>query len=571
LIYICIPAHDEGATIGVLLWKVRKVMAEFGRDYEILVLDDASGDDTPAVLAPYQKALPLKVIRSETRLGSSGATIRLLAEAARRTDYPKRDVAVTLQADFTEDPAELVEMVKLVEGGADLVVGRVEEDTLPAPRRFLRKAARAFLRRSVREAPVNDPLSGYRAYRLIVIRKALRELGPDGLETKAPGGEGANLELLSKTIPHARQVAETGYTLRIAHRERESRFRLWPAIRGLLAARGVVWPGVPVAVLALALCVAASPVGLAAQVVSPWTGAVQHQVAEVPFGPGERAEYEVKLGPVSVGTGFTEVRGVETVRGARTYHLLMGINGGIPFARVNNLYQSWLDVESLASRRFIQDQREVRYRRFRHFEFFPEERRWERRDIDDSGPLPTDLPLDDIAFVYFVRTLALEVGETYTLDRYFQADGNPVVIQVIGRDRVTVPAGTFNTIVVRPIIRTRGLFSEGGEAEIHFSDDDRRLMVQLKSRVPVIGSLSLHLKELTPGRPLRSAVPPPDTDATSLVLELLLGPGEVEFLDRLTDSGQHRPGCNPLHTVPPVLADRSVGLVGGPGETIHDV
>ncbi|MEX0843279.1 MAG: DUF3108 domain-containing protein, partial [Gemmatimonadota bacterium] len=266
------------------------------------------------------------------------------------------------------------------------------------------------------------------------------------------------------------------------------------------------WPGAVVAALALAVSFALSA-GLEGQVVTPRSGATQSPVAAVPFGPGEHAEYEVKLGPVSVGTGFMEVRAVETVRAARTYHLLMGINGGIPFARVNTLYQSWLDIGILASRRFIQDQHEVRYRRFRHFEFFPEERRWERRDVNASGPLTTSLPLDDISFVYFVRTLPLEVGETYTLDRYFQEEGNPVVIQVTGRDRVTVPAGTFDTIVVKPVIRTRGLFSEGGEAEIHFSDDERRLMVQLESRVPVVGSLSLHLRELTPGRPLRTTVP----------------------------------------------------------------
>ncbi len=237
---------------------------------------------------------------------------------------------------------------------------------------------------------------------------------------------------------------------------------------------------------------------------APWAQRIGGDPVPVPFGPGERMEYQVRLGRFSVGQGHMEVHGLDLVRGHRAYHVSMGVSGGVPLARVNNLLQSWIDVEKLTSHRFIQDQNEVRTKRFRQFEFYPDERRWERTDNGEEGELPTDLPLDDISFVYYVRSLPLVVGETYTLDRYFQEDGNPVVVRVLRRDRIEVPAGTFNTIVVQPIIQTRGLFGEGGEAEIHFSDDDRRLLVQMRSRIPVIGSLSLHLTGVTNGRPLRA-------------------------------------------------------------------
>lgn len=245
-----------------------------------------------------------------------------------------------------------------------------------------------------------------------------------------------------------------------------------------------------------------APLG-AQQLEAPWAERINAELAPVPFGPGERLEYQVKLGAFTVGESWMRVHGIERVRGHRTYHVSMGIRGGIPMARVDNLLESWIDVESLSSRRFVQDQDEVRTKRFRQFEFYPEERRYERADIDEAGELPTDQPLDEIAFVYYVRTLPLEVGETYELDRYFQEDGNPVVVKVLRRDEIEVPAGTFRTIVVQPVIQTRGLFGEGGEAEIHFSDDSRRLLVQLRSRVPVMGSLSLHLRNITPGRSLR--------------------------------------------------------------------
>lgn len=501
LIHVCIPAHNEERTIGVLLWKVRKVMAEFGRDYEILVLDDASSDRTPAVLDRYRSVLPLHVIRSDERVGHGRAVARLLAAASERTEYPKRDVAVTLQGDFSEDPTDLVELVKTVEGGADLVAGVVDADALPFRQRLSRKIARLASGAAVREAPVSDPLSGLRAYRLIVVRKALRELdGPE--ELVDCDGWAGNVQVLARTAPHARRIEERVCTPRLEPRFRPSRFRLWPALRSLSRLRRrVAWPALVVGMLLVAPGV--FPGCLDAQNSSPWTEPAESLVAPVPFGPGERAVYQVKLGPVSVGEGHMEVHGLESVRGRRSYRVSMGLSGGIPLARVDNLYQSWIDVEKLASLRFIQDQHEVRYERFRHFEFFPEERRWERSDVDESGELPTDLPLDDISFVYFARTLPLEVGDTYELDRYFKEDGNPVILKVVRKDRVEVPAGTFNTVVVEPIIQTDGLFGEGGEAEIHFTDDDRRIMVQMNSRVPVVGSLSLHLRDLDEGRPLR--------------------------------------------------------------------
>lgn len=243
MIYVCIPAHDEQRTIGVLLWKVRKVMGQFERDFEILVLDDASSDDTPGVLARYAGRLPLHVIRTEERLGYGPAMERLLREAVDRSPYPKRDVAVTLQGDFSENPEDLVPMVKTIEGGADLVAGSlsVDRDLLPHPLRFARWAAPRLLGRTFRGAPVEDPLSGFRAHRLVVVKKALRELD-QGRTLVASRGWGANLELLSKLAPHARRIEDSPYEPSRIPRDRPTRFRAVRDLWSLVGLRGTSWP-----------------------------------------------------------------------------------------------------------------------------------------------------------------------------------------------------------------------------------------------------------------------------------------------------------------------------------------
>lgn len=221
----------------------------------------------------------------------------------------------------------------------------------------------------------------------------------------------------------------------------------------------------------------------------------------VPFGPGEVLTYKVMLGIFTVGESSMQVPAIEPTRGVPTYRVEWHIKGGIPFYQVDTRFQSWIDIERLVSLRFIQNQHEGRHTRYRDYRFFPEQGRWKRADNNEEGSLATPLPLDDLSFIYFARSIELEVGKSYRFDRYFKDSGNPVVLDVLRRDERTVPAGTFKTIVVRPIIRTKGLFSEGGKAELHLSDDPRRLLVYLKTEMPAI-SLTLHLKSIRPGDPV---------------------------------------------------------------------
>ncbi len=245
MIYISVPVRNEGRTLGVLLWKIRKVMAEFGRPYEVVVLDDASTDETERVLARYKGVLPLHVIHSPKPLGYGPAVERLLRAVVAGSPYPKRDVAVCLQGDFTEDPRDLVAMVKTIEGGADLVAGiRSSHGRRAATSlRLSRRLAPFVLGAAFRQAPVADPLSGFRAYRVIVLKKAFRTL-KEGQSLVSSKGWGANLELLSGAAPHARRIEEAPFSANPVQRERPSRFRAVPSLRGLLPLRRTNWPSV---------------------------------------------------------------------------------------------------------------------------------------------------------------------------------------------------------------------------------------------------------------------------------------------------------------------------------------
>ncbi|HEU4747162.1 MAG TPA: DUF3108 domain-containing protein [Gemmatimonadaceae bacterium] len=220
--------------------------------------------------------------------------------------------------------------------------------------------------------------------------------------------------------------------------------------------------------------------------------------AKVPFGVGERMEYEVRFGRLRVGRAHMEVVALEHLRGRPAWHTAFWVQGGNFLYRVNDVYESWIDAETLSSLRFVQELEEGGRNTTRKFEIYPERSVFiQTNKKEPKEEKSVSNPLDDGSFLYFVRTIPLVVGQTYDFHRYFRPDRNPVRIKVLRKERVRVPAGTFNAIVIQPVIKTKGIFSENGHAEIWLSDDDRHIILQLKSRLS-FGSLNLFLKSYYP-------------------------------------------------------------------------
>jgi len=216
----------------------------------------------------------------------------------------------------------------------------------------------------------------------------------------------------------------------------------------------------------------------------------------LPYSAGERLAYDVKFSSIDVGDAVMEVLGLENVRGRQALHIRFNVKGGTLFYKVNDRYESWIDTVNLVSLRHWQQIDEGSYERERKYEIMPEIGVYKEND-KPTQPTVAE-PLDDGSFFYFLRTIPLEVGKTYTFDRYFKPDRNPVTITVVRRERIKVPAGTFDAIVLHPTIKAKGVFGEGGQAEIWVADDSSRIMLQMKSKLK-IGSLNLYLKQIRRG------------------------------------------------------------------------
>ena len=512
MIYVCVPVHNEASTVGLVLWKVRQVFTAFEREYQIIACDDASTDGTADVLTSYARVLPLTVIKHQSRQGYARSLEELLRLALQRTDRPKRDCAITLHADFVHAPETMEEMVKRLESGADLVVAEQyrAQGTRPWPERWARRWAPRLLRVG---GGVKDSISGFTALRLIVLRQATRN-GDTALLTTE--GWAANAELLARLGVHARRIEVVPSAARYDLKQRPSRSSPWQQLLAAWRSRGLISTarkGGGSAMIVLALLTAGRSLGAqdtvcTGKIVGSSTSSalpassshpVIHASPAVPFPVGERLSFKAKYGIFSVGNATMEVIGIDTVHNVETVHIRFRITGGALWYHLDQTIESWVGRYDFRSRRFssVQDERDTH--REHRYEIFPDSGfyREEGRDTTFATVLE---PLDDAAFLYWIRTVPLEIGKRYEYPRYFRPDRNPVIIEVLGRERVSVAGKKWQALVVRPKIpQGRGIFAEKSETHIWLSDDPQRIVLAIQSNFS-FGQVTLKLKDyVVPG------------------------------------------------------------------------
>jgi glycosyltransferase involved in cell wall biosynthesis len=111
------PCYNDANTIGGLVVKAEAALRQVTDDYEIVVVNDASKDESAAVLARLQGEVPaLRVVQHETNRGYGGALRSGFGAAT-------KDYVFYTDGDGQYDPAEIVLLAQEMRPGVDVVNG----------------------------------------------------------------------------------------------------------------------------------------------------------------------------------------------------------------------------------------------------------------------------------------------------------------------------------------------------------------------------------------------------------------------------------------------------------------
>jgi len=221
-------------------------------------------------------------------------------------------------------------------------------------------------------------------------------------------------------------------------------------------------------------------------------------VSVPPFGVGERLTFEIGYGFVDAGTAVLGIPELIDYRGRSCYRILSVAESNSfisAFFPVRDVAESYLDARDLISRRFEKSLREGNFRAHDLVEFDHERQIAIYPDRKEIIPLAAEAQ-DILSSLYTVRMMDLEVGRSVFIENHADRKNYPLEILVLRKERVSVPAGRFDCIVVEPRMRGAGLFSHKGRLWVWLTDDELHLPVLMRSKV-IIGSVSAELAAYT--------------------------------------------------------------------------
>ena len=234
---------------------------------------------------------------------------------------------------------------------------------------------------------------------------------------------------------------------------------------------------------------------LQAALLAPFaTGSVAAQGAtRFPFPVGEALEYSVHLSlGGNVGTGQMRVEGPVDSTAPGAWVLRFELLAGRGPIRARDHTTSWIDPARFATVRFEKLERHPLSRSEERVAIDTAARRWRDADGPDA-PLGAAVPLDELSFLYFVRTIPLDRDTTFTFTRHFDPARNPTVVRVLGTEVVETPAGIFRTRVVEMDVRDPKRYRGAGTIRIYLDLDACHVPVRVVSRMPILGTTTLTL------------------------------------------------------------------------------
>jgi len=239
----------------------------------------------------------------------------------------------------------------------------------------------------------------------------------------------------------------------------------------------------------------------------------------LPFQEGEDLVFQIRWGVITGGYATLSVPSIDKIDGKSAYHILSEARStGMvdAFYRVKDKNEAWLDTALPQSLRYSKTILEGKYSVDEVVELDQTAHKYHLTEVrhdknnareEKQGIIPASV-LDVLSSLYYVRSLPLEVGKSFTIDVHSGDKTWPLVVQVKKLEKVKVKAGKFLCYRVEPLLRERGIFiSKGKKLEVWLTADAHHMPVLMRSEI-FIGHVSAEL--------VRQKTQPPKDDHQQL-------------------------------------------------------
>lgn len=215
------------------------------------------------------------------------------------------------------------------------------------------------------------------------------------------------------------------------------------------------------------------------------------------FKVGERLTFDVKYGFVTAGVAEYHIPKIVKISGRDAYNVTFKVSS-VPtfdaFYKVRDRYETFIDVDALFPWRFEQHIREGGYSR--DFSAFFDQRKGKAKTSEGTYDIPQGVQ-DIISAFYLARTFdysKMKVGDKFNLQNFYKDKTYPLDVVFKGRETVTVDAGTFDCIIVEPLVQEGGLFKSEGTIIVWLTNDELKIPVKVKTKI-IIGSIDAELSK----------------------------------------------------------------------------
>lgn len=169
---VVVPVYNSQNTLRHLVDRVARVLRERGGDFEVILVDDCSTDDSGSVVSAIAHEEEFVcAIRLPSNVGQHQATLEGFA-------CSRGECVITLDDDLQHPPEEMVKLIDAIEQGFLVAIARFSQSRHVPHKRLLGKIKR-FIEHRVYQTPRHLFISGFKAIKGDVARQLARTARPN--------------------------------------------------------------------------------------------------------------------------------------------------------------------------------------------------------------------------------------------------------------------------------------------------------------------------------------------------------------------------------------------------------